>query len=1691
MGESAARFLQRGVFVDLEISASGEIKHVGATRGLEGFESRDPAQHKDVWRRLDRFAAGAAYVAGHNILDHDLPALKAVAPHLHLCSLPVIDTLRLSPLAFPEVPYHRLVKDYKLVSDSMNDPVADCRGAAQVLADAWERLGGVARRSPELASLHRSMLAGEGKGFDLFFEAIGVHPLDWRRDIDALKARFEPLACVGALSRILADMRATKRSTPEPAYAFAWLTAAGGGSVIPSWVRRRYPETSRLVSRLRDIPCDDPACTYCLRVHDPRTQLREFFGHDGFRPVAGRNLQEEVVRRGLRNEPVLAILPTGAGKSLCYQLPALVRHRRRGALTIVISPLQALMKDQVDKLRDGSAAAINGLLTPPERGQVLERVALGYIALLYVAPEQLRNRSFGRTIAQREIGCWVFDEAHCLSKWGHDFRPDYLYAARFIREFSASHGIPVAPVCCFTATAKREVRDEILNYFRNELKTELELFEAPVERENLRFEVEQLSEAEKLPRIDELLDERLSEGNAIMYCATRRRTEQYARFLAERGHAAEAFHAGLEAPAKRRIQDAFLAGEIRAICATNAFGMGIDKGDVRLVIHADIPGSLENYLQEAGRAGRDHLPASCVLLFDPADLETQFQLAATSRVSLYDIRQMLRGLRRRRRGNEPIVLTSGELLRSEDVHTSFDARERGADTKVKTGIAWLERAGFLKRNENFTRVFQGKPHVRSLEEARAKMASLNLSDTIRARWERLLSALFNAKADEGLSVDDLAEMAGVQDGGGPAVGEHILRTLDSMAEAGLIDRGLQLTAYVKVGVRDAAPGVLERVCALDRRLVELLQESAPDADAEDEGWIHVSLRELSHRLATDGTPSNPEHVRSLLLSLALDGAGPLAGGRGSLRLRQNGRQRFEAKLQRTWAAVAETAELRRVVAAKALETILDAAKAGGRGEILVRFSTEDIACRLREDLALATRVSDPLAAIDRGLLFLHEQKVIVLQHGLAVFRQAMSIHLDADQKGRRYTEKDYRRLAEHYGERVFQIHVMGRYAELGRSEPNRMRQFVAGYFDLAKPEFARRFVKAKAEALERSTSEASYTRIVTDMRNPTQESVVTAPAEGNRLILAGPGSGKTRVVVHRCAYLLRVLRVPARSILVVCFNRSAAWAVRRRLRDLVGDDARHVTIQTYHGLAARLVGYSFGAGTSLENGRATFDDLIRDAVKLLRGDVDVPGLEADEIRDGLLAGYQFILVDEYQDIDEPQYELVSAIAGRTEQDSDAKLAILAVGDDDQNIYGWRGANVEFIRRFRDDYGAEAVYLVENYRSTCRIIDAANRLIAHNRDRMKGGAPIRIDDRRRGEPPGRAVRILAVPDGDAQAAAIVGDLEACRGADPGWDPSECAVLARGHAQLAAIRAACERAGVPVRWVVPREKLPPLTRVREIHRFLVALNGGTTRASELERFLGQKGDWNGLLGRILAEWRDETSEGEVSASSVREFFYEALAEQRLDAAIGAGVTLSTIHAAKGTEYGHVWVADGGWRDHRDAHEAEEERRVLYVAMTRAKRSLTLLERSDDRSPHLRLLETTTERISWDLRTQEAAASEGRLAYEVLGMADMYLDFAAARPPTDPIHRRLASLRAGDRLSPEIRKGAVSLVDGSGDKVAQLSRRAGEEWADRLDRIRRIRVLAVIVRGEDDSDPAYRDSCLCESWEVPLVEIEYART
>ena len=332
--------------------------------------------------------------------------------------------------------------------------------------------------------------------------------------------------------------------------------------------------------------------------------LKWHFGYDEFRPG-----QEEIISNALSGRHGLVVMPTGGGKSLCYQLPALAR----GGLTLVVSPLIALMKDQVDGLRANGIAAefLNSSLDNLAATAVERKAQDGGVSMLYVAPERVSMPGFRRFLDTLDLRLIAIDEAHCISEWGHDFRPDYRALSELRTQF------PDTPVMALTATATERVRDDIVGQLRLD---DCPRFVSGFDRANLTYRVQPRQAA--WDSLVDLLDERRGQS-AIIYCFSRKETEEVAEGLTAAGHPAVAYHAGLDAETRRVTQERFIDGDVPIVAATIAFGMGIDKPDIRLVVHYALPKSIEGYYQETGRAGRDGLPSDCVLFFSEGDRAKQ------------------------------------------------------------------------------------------------------------------------------------------------------------------------------------------------------------------------------------------------------------------------------------------------------------------------------------------------------------------------------------------------------------------------------------------------------------------------------------------------------------------------------------------------------------------------------------------------------------------------------------------------------------------------------------------------------------------------------------------------------------------------------------------------------------------------------------------------------------------------------------------------------------------------------------------------------------------------------------------------------------------------------------------------------------------------------------------------------------
>ncbi|MCE2396372.1 RecQ family ATP-dependent DNA helicase [Candidatus Poribacteria bacterium] len=432
-------------------------------------------------------------------------------------------------------------------------------------------------------------------------------------------------------------------------------------TIIDNWFKQRSKAPNSISN---DLP-------------DPRVALKQHFGYDDFREG-----QCEVIEKLLLGKNLLGAFPTAFGKSICYQLPGLMLP----GLTVIISPLISLMKDQVDTLQGrgiDSIGLLNSSLSPEEYGQELKRLVDGEIKLLYVSPERFRSRRFLNTLRSHKISLFVVDEAHCISQWGHDFRPAYL-ALR-----TAIQAVKPGSTALFTATATPEVQEDIVNQLQVE---KCETIIQSVERPNLKFSVcEVPGEPEKYQLLTKQLEQLTGKG--IVYAGTRRQTEEIAEYLKRKGHRVDFYHGAREESERTRVQNAFFddteAG-IKIVVATNAFGMGIDKPDIRYVIHWNIAGSLEHYYQEAGRAGRDGEDSQCILFFCSGDRRLHEHFMEESAPNKPDLLKLLKLIEK-----SPLV-GKFRLVKVQKIESTNDIDE----SKIRVGISYLEKLDFLQRMYN-------------------------------------------------------------------------------------------------------------------------------------------------------------------------------------------------------------------------------------------------------------------------------------------------------------------------------------------------------------------------------------------------------------------------------------------------------------------------------------------------------------------------------------------------------------------------------------------------------------------------------------------------------------------------------------------------------------------------------------------------------------------------------------------------------------------------------------------------------------------------------------------------------------------------------------------------------------------------------------------------------------------------------
>ena len=1484
----------RLAFVDVETGLTdNKIHDIGAlTADGATFHNASRVKLRDFLKHHDAY-----FVCGHNIFHHDarflfdgkefLPAADDGGNRRWM----LVDTLYLSPLLFPEKPYHSLVKDDKLVADQMNNPVNDCEKARDLLMDEiaqWEGLG------DNMQAIFASLLTSvpEFEGFLALAGAKEEHVVDDGELSALIHAEFTGRICSNAdISGFIKDSRTAL------AYALALIGTSDYHSVTPGWVLHNFPEVENIIFSLRHRRCHE-RCAYCNGFLDVKSKLKEIFEFNDFRTYNGEPLQENAARAAIDGKSLLAIFPTGGGKSLTFQLPALMDGRSVHGLTVVISPLQSLMKDQVDNLADRGitdAVTINGLLDPISRSLAFERVASGDASLLYIAPEMLRSKTIERILYKRHVVRFIIDEAHCFSAWGQDFRIDYQYIGKFISEYQKRKGTGTCiPVSCFTATAKQKVVQDICDYFKRWLGVDLEIFASSAARTNLKYSVIHVdTDEDKYSRLRSLV----SEANCptIIYVSRTKRTRELAKRLTRDGMAALPFNGKMDADEKIHNQDAFMNDEVSIIVATSAFGMGVDKSDVGLVVHYDISDSLENYVQEAGRAGRDpHLSARCFVLYSDSDLDKHFILLNQTKLSISEIQQVWKAVKDLTRMRPRTFCSALEIARQ----AGWDDSVSDIETRVRTALAALEQSGYIERGNNVPHVYATGITVKNMDEARRRIMESSLfSQEEVENVARIIRALISQKyttrghdAEAESRIDYLADMLGLTK-------KEVISAVERMRQEGILADSKDMAAFMQDAdlSQRRSMSLLERYARLEKFIISSIPDEA----------LHISYKQLNENAANDGIDtSNEKSIRTLLFFLVV---------KGYARKREEGGQGLVIARTSDIDSTLKRFERRIDICRFVIDWLYN--KVGECEDGALRFSVIQMLNDMKaaSGMLFADFADTGLEELEEALLYLSKIGALKLEGGFLILYNAMDIRR-LKQSSLRYKKSDYQTLNDFYKQKMQQIHIVGEYANLMVKDYNGALAFVHDYFQMNYQLFIDKYFRgSRRSELDHNLTPQKYRQLFGQLSDR-QKDIIDDRSSRCIVVAAGPGSGKTMVLVHKLASLLLLEDVKHEQLLMLTFSRAAATEFKKRLMKLIGNAAHFVDIKTFHSYSFDLLG-RIG---NLDDAK----DVVANAARMIRqGEV-----EHSRIRKTVL------VIDEAQDMNSDEFALVSALIEANED-----LRVIAVGDDDQNIFEFRGADSRYMLQLSQLPGGRIVEMTENYRSARHIVDAANDFAKSISQRMKQ-QPIISMSKEDGTV--KLVEHIAL-DADRLPVPlyrpIIDELQAL---PPGG--TTC-ILTQTNEEAVIMLALLQKCGMKGKLVQSLDGFR-FWNLAEARYFIKCIDKALAPSrspkitdeawAEAKKKTFEKYATSSSLPYLkhcLATFEQTSSDRFYS--DFREFLFESSVEDFCDMS-GTDIVVSTIHKAKGREFDNVMMLLSA-----DEHPANDTLRRWYVGMTRAKKYLSV--------------------------------------------------------------------------------------------------------------------------------------------------------
>lgn len=1558
--EEVSNDASRYAFVDVEVGLKDKRIHdIGILRW-------DGAKYHSADKRAAiSFLEDVDFVCGHNVIHHDMKYL--LGDEVQRWQL--VDTLYVSPLLFPERPYHHLLKDDKLMNEQMNNPVNDCEKACDLLMDEiakWKALP-VAQRFIYATLLH------DVTEFAGFLAMVDAEVYDETTLVEHIHTAYDGRICRHA------DLAAIIEQQPvELAFALALISTTERNSITPPWVLHNYPNVENVVHRLRHTRCAE-GCDYCRKYLDAHYNLKYFFGYDQFRTYEGEPLQENAVKAAVDSKSLLAIFPTGGGKSLTFQLPALMEARSVHGITVVISPLQSLMKDQVDNLAERGitdAVTINGLLDPISRSLAIERVQSGDASLLYIAPEMLRSKTIEKILMARHVVRFVVDEAHCFSSWGQDFRVDYLYIGKFISEYQKRKQLqrPI-PVSCFTATAKQKVVQDICDYFKQTLNLDLQLFASSASRTNLRYSVIHAeTDEDKYMKLRSLIAE--SDCPTIVYVSRTKRTKMLAEKLTRDGYKALPFNGRMDSDEKIANQEAFMSDNVRIIVATSAFGMGVDKSDVGLVVHYDISDSLENYVQEAGRAGRNpHLQAKCFVLYNDNDLDKHFILLNQTKLSISEIQQVWKAVKDMTRQRMQTCCSALEIARK----AGWDDSVTDIETRVRTAIAALEQAGYLERGNNVPHVYATGITVKSMDEARKRItSSLLFHNEEVEKAVRIIKSLISQKhiakaqdAEAESRVDYLADILGLTK-------SEVVSAVERMRQEGILADTKDVSAYLHdTGESENRSRLLlRRFTRLERYILDHITDGA----------LRISCKQLTDDAQKDGiTTATEKDIRTLLYFLTI---------KGYTRKKEDAAHNIELIRQADMQSTIRRFEKRLNICTFAVEwlyrqaqnTTLEESKKNG-----VQFSVVEL---LNDLKAQGQNFFEPLddlqlEDVEESLLYLSKIGALKLEGGFLVLYNAMNIRRLKDNK-LRYKQEDYRMLNEFYRQKIQQVHIVGEYANLMVRDYDAALQYVHDYFQMDYKAFVQKYFKGeRVEQIERNITSKKYEQLFNQLSKK-QMQIISDKESRVIVVAAGPGSGKTRVLVHKLASLLLLEDVKHEQLLMLTFSRAAATEFKQRLMGLIGNAAHFVEIKTFHSYAFDLLG-RIG---NLEDAK----DVVGRAARMIsEGEV-----EPNRI------GKTVLVVDEAQDMSSEEFALVRVLMSVNEE-----MRVIAVGDDDQNIYEFRGSDSNYMRQLLADDKSTFVEMTENYRSTQHVVAFANAFVKGIHNRMKQ-TPILSMSKDEG------TVVVTHHASHIMFQRVVSDLLRQR------NSGTMSVLTHTNEEAVILVALLRKHGLRSKLIQSMDGFR-FWNMAEVRLFLKYIERDTHTPIVTDEV------WNEAKRKTFQTYATSSSLPYLKhcielfekinkakyLTDFKELVFESTTEDFCDTS-DADVVVSTIHKSKGCEFDDVYMLVS-----QPQHVTDSEMRRYYVGMTRARKRLFIYTNS-----------TLFDRLPADIhqvdQTPYVFPDEVMLQ---LSHKDVNLGFFKSRK------KEILSLRSGEKLC---FANNLLYVPNNQQPVAQLSQKMQAELA-----------------------------------------------